>query len=64
MRNLVSRNPFTSEILEQISHTSQAQLSNHLALAKEGYQLQCKRTTKDKQSLIKDLVSQIQNKKG
>lgn len=61
MRTIISRNPYTGAILDQIiPFVSEEQIAKQLILAKEGYELQAKRTVKDRIGMLKDLIPLIQ----
>lgn len=63
MRKIISRNPFSGQITQQIPFPNIHQLRSQLTIAEEGYQLHSKRQAKEKFDMIAELIPLLQTKK-
>jgi acyl-CoA reductase-like NAD-dependent aldehyde dehydrogenase len=63
MRNLISRNPYSGEIKEQLSYFTEEMLEKCIERSSLAFAIQAKRTSKDKMNMIKELLPQIERQK-
>jgi len=63
MRNIISKNPYTGQIKEQIPFVTNELLLKYFDKAKEGFEINRKRGAKEKSLMIKSLRPVIERKK-
>lgn len=63
MRNIISRNPFSGKILEQIPFASHEQITKQLENARLGFEIQSNHQTKQKISMVRDLIAIVEKRK-
>ncbi len=62
MRNIISKNPFTGQIKETFKFLTPEELDQKILRAKQGYEIQRKRTVLERAQLIKRLGECLQDK--
>lgn len=55
MRNIISKNPFTGQVRETFKFLTPEELDQKILRAKQGYEIQKKRTVLERAQLIKRL---------
>jgi acyl-CoA reductase-like NAD-dependent aldehyde dehydrogenase len=63
MRNIISRNPYSGYIAEQLSYASEEQIVAKLEMARQGCEVQKRRQVKERHAMIWEMVGRINRQK-